>query len=422
VRLQRLAVGTTLAAALLAVTAGCTDEPRPASARPDRQEQTYRFLSSPDFLNADIGDVREDPSWRPGQPNSTNASYERALDTILGAWHDEGVRDLLVAGDLVEGHWGRDDADTGTFGPVGTLPERKAAVARAGALYYGQWRERIEQAGLVPYPAVGDHELGDNPWPADSPGYGRFKHRAFGTFLSAFGDALTTEDGRPRFASHPKGPSHRAAYSVRLAPEVLLVTVNVFQRTDADIVPKIDDQQLAWLDKVLTRADEDGVDWVIVQGHTPVLGPVRAKGSSGLFYENGADSEFWRTLTEHDVDLYLCGEVHDATAIVPDDPDQPVQVSHGGLIAYAGVNYVVGTVLGDELDLTLKRFRGTHGAKDERHHLWQTSNKIQPETVRYDPRPYVAGRLVMTSDGHVLERRGDFEEYDGGDGAVDASD
>ena len=50
-----------------------------------------------------------------------------------------------MAGDLVEGRWGRDDARTGVFGPVRTPSQRLRAWRRAADVYYPAWRERFDQ-------------------------------------------------------------------------------------------------------------------------------------------------------------------------------------------------------------------------------------------------------------------------------------
>ena len=89
-------------------------------------ETSYSFLSSPDFLNADIADVRSSPLYRHGSPNSITPSLRKSLDTILDHLASEQVPDIFVAGDLVEGHWGVDTENTGTFGPVRTRAERQA--------------------------------------------------------------------------------------------------------------------------------------------------------------------------------------------------------------------------------------------------------------------------------------------------------
>ena len=55
-----------------------------------------------------------------------------------------------------------------------------------------------------------------------------------------------------------------------------------------------------------------------MQGHVPILEPVRSRGSSGLHYPGGARSRLWRLFERYGVDIYLCGEVHDTTATTQD--------------------------------------------------------------------------------------------------------
>ena len=120
----------------------------------------YRFVSAPDFLNQDVADLTADGRTqhvvdrRTGEvANSTNADYETALDHVIerdGRRH--GTRDVLVAGDLVEGRWGRDDSRSGVFGPVRTQAQRLRAWRRAADVYYPAWRQRFDDHGLTDLP------------------------------------------------------------------------------------------------------------------------------------------------------------------------------------------------------------------------------------------------------------------------------
>ncbi|NYG56461.1 metallophosphoesterase [Nocardioides perillae] len=355
----------------------------------------YRFLSSPDFLNGDVGDVTRSGSYRNGQPNSINDDYRDALRVVMDVFAAEQPDDVFVAGDLVEGHWGLDSSGTGTFGPVRTYPERVAAVRRAGRLYFRQWRSRFSARGLDVHAAVGDHELGDNPWARSGAPYPRFKHRAFGVFKDVFADHIVAPQG---YRSRPAGPAHATAYAVRLHREVLLVTVDVFRRTDTGVVSQLDPRQLAWLERVLARAQLDGVDWTIVQGHTPVLGPVRQRASSGLYYSGGRTSPFWRTMRNRGVDLYLSGEVHEVTAI---RRDGVTQVSHGGIFTSGGTNYLLGEVRGDRLALAAVDLVGRSGGPVGPQ-LWQTDARKTPSAfVTYDRSPVTTGTMVLGADRTV---------------------
>jgi len=325
--------------------------------------------------------------WDPGDPNSINRSYRRAIDTVLDAVDREDPLFVAVAGDLVEGHWGEDADGTGIFGPVGTEEERLAAIRRAGHLYYGQWQRRFERRGLLTYPAVGDHEIGDDlggrplwdRWPA-----GTFRHRAVPTYKAVWAENFTWPNGAPRFTLRPLGTQWEStAYAVYPTPDMLLVTLDVFRYDASGVQPTVTEGQLAWLDALLADAEGRGVENVIVQGHVPVLGPVRSLHSGRLSLLDGGRSALWRTLKAHDVDMYMCGEVHAVTAIVDDGL---LQVCHGGLIAYGGINYMLATVYENgRVDLEVKRFKRT--SIDRERRLWQTSLKRQNGAVRYKRRP-----------------------------------
>ena len=67
----------------------------------------------------------------------------------------------------------------------------------------------------------------------------------------------------------------------------------------------------------------------------------------------GADSQLWQLMKKRDIDLYLCGEVHDITA---KEQDGIEHLAHGALFGYNNkVNYLVMTVTPQRIHLELKR-------------------------------------------------------------------
>lgn len=399
--MRRIAAAITVVVAL--AFAGTTSVP----ARASDDTPLYTFVSMPDFLNRDIGDVRGMPGWDYGDPNSINKSYRRAIDVVLDEVEAELPASVFVAGDLVEGHWGRDVENTGIFGPVGTFRQRRRAVIRAGNLYYSEWQERYDERGLEVYPAVGDHEIGDNPWPVDG-----FKRRVFRTFKNTWARHFT--DGR--FSQRPVDtPWERTAYAVYLTPEVLLVTVDVFTRVPYNGDPKtqgviadVREGQLAWLDRLLEDTD---AKHVFVQGHTPVIGPVRMTGSSGLMHAGGADSPFWQTLRRHDDRLlnitYLAGEVHNFTAHASIDGGV-MQIAHGNPITAGSFNYVVGSVYPDRLEFQVRRI--TRTSVDKSAKLWATTWKRPWIGLTFARGAATTGTAVINDDG-TRTLTGEFLPY-----------
>ncbi len=63
------------------------------------------------------------------------------------------------------------------------------------------------------------------------------------------------------------------------------------------------DKQLAWIDSVLTSAKED---WVLVVGHHPIYADTKKNDSERLDMQKRVDS----ILRKHNVDMYLCGHIH----------------------------------------------------------------------------------------------------------------
>jgi hypothetical protein len=313
---------------------------------------SWKFVSMPDFLNVDTDYPQ--PGWEP------------ALDIVLTSVKAEKPEFLLVAGDLVMGRWRTSD-------------EIKEYAKR----YYPAWIQRIEHYGLPFYAAIGDHELGDNPWPDWK--------------------TVLVPEYKEQFRRYLKMPQNGPAHMLGTAfwwrhREVLFVAVDVFEKAQGKqggITAQVTGEQLAWLEQVLTENAD--AQHVIVMGHTPVLGPVRAWSSSRLMLKDGRESPFWQTLKRHNVDLYLCGEVHAITCI---ERDGIMQIAHGGLVGYnTRTNYLVGKVSSDRIELELKEIDMVPSGDK----LWQpgTNRPLENVTIaeQVAERGFVpVGRAVLEKD------------------------
>ncbi len=410
-RSTELAIEVRAGAAPGPVAATITDRgvATPAPARPvlagvPDTPRRLRLVSSPDFLNADVADLRRGPGfWNPRRSaNSTSPAYERAIDHVLDDWQRLRPDAVLVAGDLVDGRWGRDSHHTGNFGPVGNAAQRAAATRLAAATYYPAYLKRFRDHGLDLYPAAGDHEYGDNPWTAS-------KRRLAPVFQEQFARYFTrTPSGRPRFRDHPTGVHAGTAYAFRPVPEVQVVSIDPF-----DIAPdhsrlRVDKQQLRWLVKVLRSAQKDGVRWTIVQGHLPILQPVRSRGSSELHYPGGSRSRLWKVFEKFGVDIYLCGEVHDVTATTQDGI---LQLAHGGAFQFGLTTYAVLDVHDDRLDVTLRDYAVK--VRDARDHgrLWETVRSGLKKRIRIGRDPVTIGTITLDATGQVSRRTGILLPY-----------
>ena len=373
-------------------TATTTETPAASPSASGITQPRVTLVVLPDFLNSDVADLRALPAWHPGMGNGTSTSWRRALGKVLHQVRNEAPDAVLVPGDLVDGRWGQDADGSGLFGPVGTEAERRAAVVAAARLYYPAWAGRFTRRNLVVFPAVGDHEIGDNPWPV-----GSFAYRAVPVFRQAFAAAFTQRPGgRPRYSLRPRGSEQAGtAYAVRLAPEVLLVTLDVYQRTPAGVVASVTGGQLRWLDRVLGAARRRGVRWLVVQGHAPVL-PTRSFYSSGQTVVGGRASALWRTLVRHRVDLYLAGEVHVVTAR---RADGVLQVTSGGFVSHGRCSYLRLRFSGSRLEVVAKAtVGGAHWYLPGR--LWETSGQRPPSQVWVRATPWQVGALSIRRRHH----------------------
>ncbi|MET0526448.1 MAG: metallophosphoesterase [Nocardioides sp.] len=369
-----------------------TESPRALTPR-------LRLVSSPDFLNADVGDLRRGPGfWKPRRSaNGINEDYRRAIDEVLGDWQKIGADGVFVAGDLVDGRWGRDSKGTGNFGRVRTLPQQRRALDRAAATYYPQWLQRFRKHGLEVYPAPGDHEYGDNPWPAA-------KRVLAPRFREAFADHFTrTRNGRAKYPDHPRGPHAATAYATRPVPDVQVITLDPFDITRERARIGLDGAQRSWLRNVLRKARQDGVQWIIVQGHVPILGPVRARGSSELRLLDGADSAVWKLFEKYDVDLYLAGEAHDVTVL---EEGGVTQIVHGGLFQFGLTNALLLDVYDDFIYLTLRDYDVRHHDAGDGTRLWETVREGMPRHIKVSNEPFGLGTGVIRDSGGIHDASG----------------
>jgi len=314
-----------LIALLVSATPGLVRGQQAQSGTPD----TWTFVSMPDFLNFDI----EYPQ----------KGWEDALGFVLESMKKEGPAFAMVAGDLVMGHWGT----------------TKESVDKWADKYYPPWVKRWKNHDLKVYAALGDHEIGDNPWRGKKADAVPFYKEAFRRHLNM----------------PLNGPEHmRGTAFYWTHKDALFVAVDVFEKgrgPEGQIEAQVTGAQLEWLEGVLEK-HRANVEHIIMMGHTPILGPVRRFSSSGMRLAAGRDSALWKLMVKYKVDLYICGEVHAVTCL----RNQGVmQVAHGGLFGRTTQpNYMVVTVHPDKLELNIKEIDLVNGEG----RLWQHNKSRGP--------------------------------------------
>jgi len=356
-------------------------------------EAPWRFIGVADWHGA------EEYVWREKQPEETAAKLKKQTEEIRAVRNRFGGELVLLPGDVCDGHWDKPDFIR-NFMP-GAPPGE--SVPKAGLLCYSGAAEAFRAAGYERLlMAVGDHEVGDNAWPAGSD-----VSRCQPQFRGAFSRVWTrTPDGSQFLYNEPVGtasprpagtPYEGTSYALR-HKNVLFVTVDVFHQESPDqvigeegtVTGAVTGKHLQWLDHVLSEARKDpSIQHIFVQAHLPVIHPVRKIESSGMLMDDGPDCEFWNTLRKYRVDIYFAGEVH-ANTVTKDTESPLLQVVTRG-------NYLdslfTADISGDRIEITAHRLIGA-----------------SPADGTYEP----SGRLVIdkSSSGPVISGEGSLALFD----------
>jgi 3',5'-cyclic AMP phosphodiesterase CpdA len=406
------AVGSTTASALTAR----------AMASPSKAAPVFAFASLPDFFNGDVGDLSVLPDWDGGL-NSINQAWTDAIAKCLGRVAAHQPDAVFLGGDMVEGRWNLDTDNRELFGPVrqGIDPESiamcEAAISSAGDLYYSYHAGLFSSRGLSVYPAVGDHELLDDRsgpindrWSPSGTTNGVPDNRYYlvehckDVWASHF---TRRPGGTARFARRPKGtPFEWTAYAVSFADSLTLITVDMFTRQPGGVRLGVFGSQLRWLTAEIRRAKRQG-HTVVVQGHVPVLTPARWLLSGRLHVPEGRSSAIYRVLEREGVDLFLCGEVHDSTALQR-GRGSLVQISHGCIFRYA-FSFLIGRLYPDHrLVLDLYEMPVLRASRE--HLMWSTDARKRQRTYIEYGDPVHRGRLVQRHR-QVLKRTAKLGTY-----------
>lgn len=256
--------------------------------------------------------------------------------------------------------------------------------------YWLGFKKRFDDRGMNIYVAPGDHEYGDDG--------GLLK----GDIARAFGQQFTKLMGMPR-----NGPANHMgrAFYVR-KDNLLMIALDTFEDAGEKFDYTVGDEQLAWMEKTLT--DHQDAAFIIVQGHLPIVGPVRSKNSSASMLNEGTDSKLWKLMVKHKVNVYLCGEHHRITV---KKRDGIWQIVHGALWGtQTDLNYMRGVVQSGEMTLELMEFDVEYsgGYIGDHPHRGPTNKPRENVTLAEKTQtdgPRLTGTLVLSAepDGSVQD-------------------
>ncbi len=104
-----------------------------------------------------------------------------------------------------------------------------------------------------------------------------------------------------------------------------------------DAVRQDIDAQLTWLDRELS---ESGADWTIVAGHHPIYADTSKSSEERTDLQKRVDP----ILRKHNVDMYVCGHIHNFQHIRPAGSTIDYIVNSAGALSRPKVNDVEGTI------------------------------------------------------------------------------
>ena len=340
-------------------------------------EDPWSFIVLSDWHNA------ENFALRPHVHSSPSAQLKIPIIQYLNQTHGGDL--ILIPGDVNVGHW-----DSPSFiskfkkiyGKNWTIPQ---IVQQAGFHCYTGMMETFFAGGYnTILMAVGDHELGDNPWLAGSSHSDMLTHYRLGfqQVLNRYawtGEFIySTPIGT--IPSRPIGTIFENTSYAYQHKQILFVTVDVFDYAspvtenylnrstgsggEGIIIGNVQGAHLSWFESVLKEARKDpSIRYILVQGHLPILQPVRKINSSAMFIQLGEDSDFFKTMQKYNVDIYFAGEVHTNT-VIQDPTSKLLQMVLRG---NGFNNYMVVHVTDTKLNMTLYNEIGTKARYNQQY-------------------------------------------------------
>ncbi len=271
---------------------------------------------------------------------------------------------IILPGDSNSGHW-----DTPKFiKKFNKKLTAKQSILQAGKLCYDGMIDTFKRGGYSHLlMAVGDHEVGDNPWPVGSD-VSKYQAEFRESFANAFnysndGSTFKYSDMIGSANSRPLGTKYQDTSYAYQHKNALFITMDVFHQEDyqtaigeqGTVTGTVVGPHLTWFESVLVEARKDSsIKHIFVQSHLPVIYPVRKVSSSGMLIDNGMDNPFWQLMRKYQVDIYFAGEVH-ANTVTKDPKSNLLQiVTRGNFFT----NFQTIDISDDKIEMTLYRHYG----------------------------------------------------------------
>ncbi|MFC2091235.1 metallophosphoesterase family protein [Elusimicrobiota bacterium] len=291
-------------------------------------KRSWKFISIPDFYNNDI--------------DFPDSRVDDTIDFVLNAISKEHPDFVVVPGDLVMGRWyAKKDPASGKL-RFAALEHMKEKAGR----YYLSWIKRMDEHGLKYYPVMGDHDIGDNPWPYPKI---RYVPEMVSQFVGHFG---------------LESPTYYVVHN-----ETLLIMLNVFEKHSRSIKVGVSDSSMKYLQDIVDKYQD--VRHKIIIGHVPVLMDPRILGH--MSFDEERVPGFLDFMKENKVDLYLCGEIHRINVV---KKDGFYQVANGSnFLRQNNINYLIVELEKNRISLQIKKIETEVSGKEDFNNELNPLNK-----------------------------------------------
>ncbi|WP_019028904.1 LamG domain-containing protein [Colwellia piezophila] len=322
-----------------------------------QKTKPWRFISLADWHWAEkyiMGDRYEEHK----------TAVDENIATLKWMKQKHGGDLIILPGDSNGGHW-----DTPKFiKKFNKKLTAKQSILQAGELCYAGMIDTFERGGYSNLlMAVGDHEVGDNPWPVGSD-VSKYQAEFRESFAKAFnystnGSTFKYTQKIGSANARPLGTIYEDTSYAYQHKNVLFVTMDVFHQEDyktslgeqGTVTGTVVGPHLTWFESVLVEARKDSsIKHIFVQSHLPVIYPVRKVSSSGMLIDNGVNNPFWQLMRKYQVDIYFAGEVH-ANTVTKDPQSNLLQVVTRGNFF---TNFQTIDITDDKIEMTLYRHFG----------------------------------------------------------------
>jgi hypothetical protein len=331
--------------------------------------ETWRFINAPDLHNVE----HFVHVWKSAWENDfesyeafRKANLEEKKEQFQNLQKKYDAELFISPGDCNSARW---DSRWGTtfrenFKSVPGYADltNEEIILEASKLCYTALNEIIFSSGFSEFlMALGDHEIGDNPWPRGSEAT-----ITLPVFRQGFANHFTLKSpfGESRFEKpignappRPIGTIYEHTSNAIQYKNVLFITLDVFRYDGKDIIlgeeglvcGDITGKHLEWLGNVLMEAQNiSSIKHIVVQAHLPIIYPVRKYASSGMIMSGDKNNNLLKIMRQYNVDLYLAGEVHMNTITKDPESDLIQFVGRGNNLT----NYSVIDVENDKLFIT----------------------------------------------------------------------